>query len=93
MKSLSNHLTTMRNWIFAIVVLSLVTCKKDNDVPADELNTADQPTDVIVAPNILVRVSDLPAPDPTSSAVNWPQVLKEQPAGGRFQVPQGFGNL
>ena len=91
MKSLSKHLTTMRNWFFAIVLLSLAACdKNDNNVPADELNTADQPTEVIVAPNILVRVSDLPAPDQTASAVNWPQVLKEQPAGGRFQVPQGF---
>ena len=91
MKSLSIHLTTMRNWIFAIVLLSVAACdKNDNDSPADELNTADQPTDVIVAPNILVRVSDLPAPDPTTSAVNWPQVLMEQPAGARFQVPQGF---
>ncbi len=48
MKSLSNHLAIMRNWIFATVLLSLVACdKKDNDLPADELNTADQPTDVI----------------------------------------------
>ncbi len=48
MKLLSNHLAIMRNWIFAIVLLSLVACdKKDNDLPADELNTADQPTDVI----------------------------------------------
>jgi len=89
MKSLSNHLTTMRNWIFAIVLLSLAACKK-NDISADKLNTADQSTDVIVAPNILVRLSDLPAPDTMASSVNWPQVLMEQPAGARFQVPQGF---
>ncbi len=81
----------MRNWIFAIVLLSLVTCdKNDNDLPADELNTADQPTDVIVAPNVLVQLSDLPAPDTNASTVNYPQVLEQQPPGSRFQVPQGF---
>ncbi len=91
MKSLSNHLAAMRNWIFAILLLSLVSCdKKDNDLPADELNTVDQPTDVIVAPNILVQLSDLPAPDSNASTVNYPQVLEQQPPNSRFQVPQGF---
>jgi hypothetical protein len=75
MKSLSNHLTTVRNWIIAIVLLNLAACdKNDNNLPADELNTADQPSDVIVAPNILVRLSDLPAPDTNASTVNYPGV-------------------
>ncbi|TGE12847.1 PQQ-dependent sugar dehydrogenase [Hymenobacter elongatus] len=83
----------MRNYFLAAaLLLGLAACNNDNDNDPKEpdLTNADQPTDVISAPNVTVRLSDLPAPDPTASAVNWPQVLMEQPAGARFQVPQGF---
>ncbi len=92
MKSFPNNLTTMRNWILVtFLLLSPAACDKTNDgLTAPALNTGDQPTDVIVAPNILVRLSDLPAPDTTASSVNYPQVLEQQPPDSRFQVPQGF---
>ncbi|GAA3954905.1 PQQ-dependent sugar dehydrogenase [Hymenobacter algoricola] len=82
----------MRNhFLTASLLLSLAACNDNNDDPTEpDLTNADQPTDVISAPNVTVRVSDLPAPDTTAGAVNWPQVLMEQPAGARFQVPQGF---
>ncbi len=81
----------MRNYFLsATLLLALAACNKDKDPTEPDLTHADQPTDVINAPNVTVRVSDLPAPDTTASAVNWPQVLMEQPAGARFQVPQGF---
>lgn len=92
MKSLLNRFASRPNWIFAtFLLLNLVMCVKTNDsLPPNDLNTADQPTDVIVAPNILVRLSDLPAPDTTASSVNYPQVMEKQPPNSRFQVPQGF---
>ena len=82
----------MKNWLlFSTLLLGLAACNKTKDDPtAPDLTHADQPTDVITAPNITVRVADLPAPDTTASSVNWPQVLLDQPAGARFQVPQGF---
>lgn len=81
----------MKNWFLsATLLLALAACNKDKDTPNPNQDSADQPTDVINAPNVTVRVSDLPAPDTTASSVNWPQVLMEQPAGARFQVPQGF---
>ncbi len=82
----------MRSPLFlATLLLSLAACNKNNDSPTATANdSADQPTDVIVAPNVLTRVSDLPAPDTTASKVNYAQVLMERPAAARFKVPQGF---
>ena len=81
----------MRNqFLLATLLLGLAACNDDTDSPTPNDEFADQPTDVIMAPNITTRVSDLPAPDTTASAVNFPQVLMERPAGARFQVPQGF---
>lgn len=82
----------MRKCIFTTaLLLSLVSCKnKNNDMPSPDPGTGDMPTDVIVATNSIVSLSDLPNPDTTASFVNYPQVLMQQPAGARFQVPQGF---
>ncbi len=81
----------MKHWFFtATLLLALAACNKTNDTPNPNPDLADQPTDVINAPNITVGISGLPAPDTTAGAVNWPQVLMERPAGARFQVPQGF---
>lgn len=59
-------------------------------MPSPDPGTGDMPTDVIVATNSIVSLSGLPNPDTTASFVNYPQVLMQQPAGARFQVPQGF---
>ena len=82
----------MKNWFLASALLLGLAACNDDDNPTTEpdLTFADQPTEVINAPNITVTEPGLPGPNTTPSSVNFPQVLMERPATAHFQVPQGF---
>ena len=90
MKLFSSPLAVLRNLTFVTVLLIFIaTCRKNDDATVTP-KTGDLPTDVLTPTNILVKVSDLPAPDTNASSVNYPQLLMEQPASSKFHVPQGF---